>query len=58
MRPADAHRGEHLNLLVADDPYFAFREAVIALHGFRQQPPAGISEQAIVQSRWSEVLLE
>lgn len=29
-----------MNRLVADDPYFAFRNAVIALHGFRQHPPA------------------
>jgi len=25
-------------LLVADDPYFAFRNAVVALHGFREHP--------------------
>lgn len=43
-----------LTLLVADDPYFAFREALVALHGFRVHPsPAdggqgGISAQAII----------
>lgn len=37
-----------LNLLIAADPYFAFREAVVALHGFRGHPAPGISEQAFV----------
>lgn len=36
-------------LLVADDPYFAFREAVVALHGFRRQPTAGVSELAVIE---------
>ena len=37
--------GEHIEpvegvrYLIAKDPYFAFREAMIALHGFRQHPP-------------------
>ena len=35
-------------LLVADDPYFAFREAVVALHGYRPQPEPGVSELAVV----------
>lgn len=38
-------------LLVAEDPYYAFRNAAVALHGFRRHPrPAGggISEQASV----------
>lgn len=34
--------------LIADDPYFAFRQAVVALHGFRQHGPVGVSPQAIV----------
>ena len=34
--------------LTAADPYFAFREAAVALHGFRQQPEPGISESAHV----------
>jgi len=37
-----------LNLLVAEDPYFAFREAVVAVHGFRRQPPPGVSPGAHV----------
>ncbi len=37
-----------LTLLVADDPYFAFRNAMIALHGWRQHPPPGVSPQAYV----------
>lgn len=39
---------EDLTLLIADDPYFAFREAVVVLHGFRIQPKPGISDQAVV----------
>ena len=42
-------------LLIADDPYFAFRNAVVELHGFRQHPtPTGsqdnpnISPQAVI----------
>lgn len=38
-------------LLVADDPYFAFRNAVVALHGFREHPrfdESPISPQAVV----------
>lgn len=39
--------------LVADDPYFAFREALVALHGFRVHPPPmdrpeGVSDRALV----------
>lgn len=37
-----------LTLLLADDPYFAFRNAMIALHGWRQHPAPGISPQAFV----------
>lgn len=36
------------NLLVSEDPYFAFREAVVALHGYREQPGPGISDRAVV----------
>lgn len=35
----DAETPEGLARLVADDPYFAFREALVALHGFRIHPP-------------------
>lgn len=34
--------------LVADDPYFAFREAMVALHGWREQPAPGIHPDAFV----------
>lgn len=37
-----------LPVLIAKDPYFAFRQAMVALHGFRKQPAAGISEHAII----------
>ncbi len=30
---------EHVARLVVDDPYFAFRNALIELHGYRQHPP-------------------
>lgn len=48
----DADHALGQTLLVAQDPYFAFREAVVALHGFRQHPapvdlPDGLS-QAVV----------
>jgi len=42
---------EGITLLIADDPYFAFREAVVALHGYRRQPEAGISELADVHPK-------
>jgi len=35
-------------LLVADDPYFAFREAMVILHGFRQHPQPDISDKALI----------
>ncbi len=35
-------------LLVANDPYFAFREAVVALHGFRDHGVPRISELAFI----------
>lgn len=40
--------GDHHTLLVADDPYFAFRNAMAELVGFRQHPAAGVSERASV----------
>lgn len=33
-------------IIVADDPYFAFRQAMVRLHGWRQQPVPGISPDA------------
>ncbi len=42
---AEAELADGLTLLVADDPYFAFRQAVVALHGFRQHPePQGAGD--------------
>lgn len=40
---------EGMTLLVAEDPYFAFRQAVVALHGFRRQPEPGTSEMAVIE---------
>lgn len=40
----------HLPLLVADDPYFAFRNAMVQLHSWRVQPAPGISPQAFVDA--------
>lgn len=37
-----------LTVLVSDEPYFAYRNAMIKLHGFRKQPPPGISDKAWV----------
>ena len=34
----DIEHAPHRTLLVADDPYFAFRQATVALHGFRKHP--------------------
>lgn len=41
---------ETLTVLVAKDPYFAFRQAVVELHGFRKHPAAdqGVSDRAII----------
>lgn len=35
-------------VLIADDPYLAFREAMVLLHGDRQPPAVGISPQAFI----------
>jgi len=37
-----------LALLIAEDPYFAFRQAVVALHGHRQQPAPEIASTACI----------
>ena len=34
--------------LVVDDPYFAFRQAMVMLHGFRPAPEVGISPQGYI----------
>ncbi len=41
-----AARFEGRTLWVHDDPYFAFRQAMTVLHGFRPLPPVGIDAQA------------
>lgn len=42
---------DHLVRLVCDDPYYAFRNAMIELHGFRNHPdPMGPSEDGISSS--------
>ncbi|MCC7145406.1 MAG: UDP-3-O-(3-hydroxymyristoyl)glucosamine N-acyltransferase [Phycisphaeraceae bacterium] len=47
--PGNVERArEGLTLLVAEDPYFAFRQAVVILHGFRTQPQPGISKLAYI----------
>ncbi|MEM6550852.1 MAG: UDP-3-O-(3-hydroxymyristoyl)glucosamine N-acyltransferase [Planctomycetota bacterium] len=46
-----AEHAEHLpgkTLLIADDPYFAFRQAMVLLHGWRMQPAVGVSPEAHV----------
>ena len=49
LAPRDVDRAPPtLRLLVCDDPYFAFREAMVLLHGFRQHPAPGISTHAYV----------
>jgi UDP-3-O-[3-hydroxymyristoyl] glucosamine N-acyltransferase len=40
---------ERLNLLKTADPYLAFSKAVVALHGYRQHPHAGVHERAFVE---------
>ena len=47
---ADADQAGERTLLVADDSYFAFRQAVVALHGYRQHPAPGISPLAYIDS--------
>src|SRR5690554_951848 len=37
-------------LLIADDPYFAFRNAMVKLHGWRTPPAPGISPQAFIDA--------
>ncbi|MFW6058743.1 MAG: UDP-3-O-(3-hydroxymyristoyl)glucosamine N-acyltransferase [Phycisphaeraceae bacterium] len=48
LTPADAEQAGERPMLVTDDPYFAFRNAVVALIGFREHPAPGISDKAVV----------
>lgn len=51
VSPQDGSQApETMSLLVAKDPYFAFREAVVALHGMRRLPPAGIHPLAVIDA--------
>ncbi len=40
------YAGPGESLIRCDDPYFAFREAMVALYGFRRHPFSGIDPQA------------
>lgn len=40
--------GPGLPALIVDDPYFAFRQALVLLHGFRRPPEVGISPQSFI----------
>ncbi len=40
-----------LNTLICDDPYFAFRNAVIELHGMRQHPEPMDADERGISSR-------
>ncbi len=44
--PEDAKRVAKRNILICKNPYFAFRQALVLLHGFRDQPAAKISTLA------------
>lgn len=46
----DAKSIDGRTVLIAEDAYFAFREAIVLLHGFRQQPAASISELAQINA--------
>ena len=46
----DAGDAGNRTVLIAENPYFAFRQAMIALHGWRRQPAGGVNELAYVDS--------
>ncbi|MEL7088701.1 MAG: UDP-3-O-(3-hydroxymyristoyl)glucosamine N-acyltransferase, partial [Planctomycetota bacterium] len=50
VRPGDRGKVECPGraALVADDPYFAFRQAMVLLHGFRSPPEARVSPESYV----------
>ncbi|MEX0744155.1 MAG: UDP-3-O-(3-hydroxymyristoyl)glucosamine N-acyltransferase [Phycisphaeraceae bacterium] len=48
VSPDDAKLGEDQLLLIAEDPYFAFRQAMVELIGFRPAPPPGVATQASI----------
>jgi UDP-3-O-[3-hydroxymyristoyl] glucosamine N-acyltransferase len=38
----------HASLIVVEDPYYAFMQIVVLLHGHREHPKTGVSQQASV----------
>ncbi|MEM9418352.1 MAG: UDP-3-O-(3-hydroxymyristoyl)glucosamine N-acyltransferase [Planctomycetota bacterium] len=48
VSPEDAERANGCAVLISENPYFAFRQAMVKLHGFRPQPAVGISTQAYI----------
>ena len=46
VSPGEAERAPGRTLLVSEHPYLAFREAVVALHGYREHPGGGVSDRA------------
>ncbi|MEM7627162.1 MAG: UDP-3-O-(3-hydroxymyristoyl)glucosamine N-acyltransferase [Planctomycetota bacterium] len=49
VNPDDAERvPSDRSAVIVDDPYFAFRQAMVLLHGFRQPPEVGISPQGFI----------
>ena len=45
---SEDYDGPGKSLIRCKDPYFAFRQALVALVGFRKHPYSGISDQAII----------
>jgi UDP-3-O-[3-hydroxymyristoyl] glucosamine N-acyltransferase len=50
VSPADARSIPDHNLLIAEDPYYAFRQAMVLLHGFRPRPEPGIHPLACIDA--------
>ncbi len=48
VSPSDAASLTGYNLLIADDPYYAFRQAMVLLHGLRERPEPGIHPLACI----------
>ena len=44
----DREAESNANLIICDDPYFAFREIVVLLYGHRKHKKTGVSEKACV----------
>ncbi len=44
----DAEQAGDRTVLVVSDPYFAFRQAMVVLHGFRRHPETRVSDQAVI----------